>query len=191
MKDRFFYPIASVVIAAIIGLALLPGRGNRGLSGAEILAQGYVLSGNNLQHLTSGPGTLVGFANDEAGMVTHVIASTNLPKNMVAASAGLFGTLGPNYERAFGGKELKITVRARASGDNPLEQFQAAYFTGGAGSSGWKNFALTPEYSDYSFTFTPRKSEGKAGVDYIGIWPGIEGKGQTMDVKFFKVEVAG
>ena len=80
-------------------------------------------------------------------------------------------------------------MRARASGDDPLARFQAAYFSVGAGNSGWKNFALTPEYKDYSFTFTPRKHEGKAGVDYIGIWPGTDGKGQTMDVESFKVEV--
>ena len=170
---------------------MLPGRSLEGLSDEEVLAQGYVLAGPDLQGLTAAPGTLVSFANDEAGAITYAIASTNLPKNMTAASAGLFGTLGPNYERVFGGKTLKITVRARASAINPLERFQAAYFSVGAGDSGWRNYILTPEYKDYSFTFRPRINKGKAGIDYIGIWPGTDGKGQSMDVEYFKVEVVG
>lgn len=163
MKDKLFYPLFVLVVAGIIGVALLPGSGNRGLSRTDILAQGYTLAGADLQKLTTSPGTLADFPNDISGVPTFAVLSANLPQKMAGASAGVFGTLPPNYEQAFAGQTIKVTVSARSREDLPLESFLMAYFTAGAGDSGWRNYALTPDFKDYSFTFAVKKTRRPSG----------------------------
>ncbi len=190
MKDRFFYPLAVLAIMGIIVLSMLPGRSSSGASAEEIIAKGYELSGAGLQKLTAAPGTIINFGNDGNGAIAYAVLASIMPKKLAGASAGVFGTLSPDHEKAFAGKKLKITIAARRSAQDPLETFQMAYFTAGVGDSGWKNFPLTGGFKDYSFTFTPNAPTGKASNDFIGIWPGEAGKHKNMDVRSIKVEVA-
>ncbi len=189
MKDRFFYLVAVIVIAVIIGLALLPGKRVNPVTSEDVLAQGYTLSGDGFLRLTTAPGTLVNFTTNSNGEIIHTEMFTNIPKKMATPSAGVFGLLGPIYEETFSGKPLKITITARAGDEKPLAEFQTAYFSGTA-SSGWQTFALNPEYKDYIFNYTPPKKNKILGQEYIGIWPGQEGRSLTMYVKMIKVEVA-
>ena len=188
MKDRFFYPLAMIVIAAIIGLALVPDKRVVSLTSEDVLAQGYIMSGEAFRRLTTGPGTLVNFVTNDNGEVIHAVMLTNIPKTMATPSAGIFDLLGPVYEEVFSGKPLKITITARAGNENPLTEFQAAYFSGNK-TSDWKPFVLTPEYQDYIFNFTPPKKKKILGQEYVGIWPGLAGRSLTMDVKKIKIEV--
>ena len=188
MKDRYFYPLALLVIAGIIVLALRPGAKPDGPSDADIAENGYSMTGNELERLVAAPGTLVSFETDEFGKVHFAALSSNLPRKMAAASAGVFATLGPQYERVFADKQLKITIVARAGNINPLEKFEAGYFTAGTGDSGWKPFDLGADYHSYSFTFTPQGG-GNPGNDYVGIWPGADGKNKVMNVKSIRIEV--
>ena len=189
MKDRFFYPLAGVVIAGIIALAFLPGGQGPALDKTQILTDGYVLGGNDLTSLYASGGTDFMFVESEGGAEAHAVLSSNLPRNMAPASAGVFATLSSDYEGVFAGQKLQITISAKAAKDNPLERFEAGYFTSGPGDSGWRAFALTPKYKDYSFTFTPGTVNGPPGRDYVGIWPGIEGKKKRMVVRSFTIKV--
>lgn len=190
MKDRYFYPIAILLVIGIVMLGLKPGIKPQGPSDDEILRDGYLMAQNDLEKLVAAPGTLVSFETDSFGKTHYAVLSSNLPRKMAGASAGVFATLGPQYERAFADHGLKITIVARGSTVRPLEEFDAGYFTSGTGDSGWKPFKLGVEYQSYSFEFTP-KSGGKPGNDYVGIWPGKEGKNKSMDVKSIRVEVIG
>ncbi len=189
MKDRFFYPLLLVVLVAVIGLALVPGRKNSGLSPKDILKEGFVLKGADLQKLAAAPGTLLSFKTGADGLTQSALLSTNIPFKMATPSAGVFATLGPNYEKAFGGQKLKLTITARAAGSDPLQSFKAGYFTGGVGKSGWQGFTLGPDYQEYSFTFTPRPPKSTPGNDYFGIWPGDAGDGKTMELKSMRISV--
>jgi len=189
MKDRFFYPLAGVVIAGIIALAFLPGKRESGPDKAKILMDGYALSGNDLTSLYASGGTDFTFTEGQGGEAAYAVLSSNLPRNMAPASAGVFATLSSDYEGAFAGKKLQITIRAKAAKDSPLEQFEAGYFTSGPGDSGWRAFTLTPKYKDYSFTFTPGTVTGPPGRDYVGIWPGVDGKKKRMLVRSFAIKV--
>lgn len=189
MKDRFFYPLLLIAIAVIIGLALLPGRGNSGKSPKDILREGFSLSGPDLQKLTVAPATLISFTSSPDGKTQSALLSTNIPFNMATPSAGIFATLGPNYEKAFGGHKLKITLTARQARDNPLTEFKAGYFTGGVGNSGWHRFTLSPTYQAYSFTYHPNPPKSKPGNDYLGVWPGDAGDGKQMELKSMQIEV--
>lgn len=188
MKDRFFYPLMVVVIGGILALALLPGRVTGGVSDQDVLKNGFVLSGSDLQKMATAPGTALSFPNTQEGAFSYAVMSSNLPRRMAPASAGIFGILGPKYERLFAEEMLRITVSARQGQSNPLDDFEVGYFTVGAGDSGWRAFELTPQFEEYTFTFRPKKS-AEPDNDYVGIWPGVEGRSKTMDVRAIKVEI--
>ncbi|MCF6274334.1 MAG: hypothetical protein L3J05_01045 [Robiginitomaculum sp.] len=189
MRDRFFYPLLVLVIAGVIALGLLPGIRHTNLNPVDIIAEGYSLSGTDLQKLTAAPGTEINFVDGVGDLPLLAVLSSNNPRRFAPASAGVFGTLGPNYEAAFGGHSLEITITARAGRTKPLDEFKAGYFTVGAGDSGWKNFTLSEDFADYSFTFKTNPPNGKPGNDFVGIWPGDEGKGDTMELKSISIEV--
>lgn len=191
MSDRFFYPFVVLLIGAIIAAALFAGGPIRtpAKTPAQIVETGYEVQGEALRNLINSPGTTVNFALDNDGKVSNAVMAAHLGKAEAPPSAGVFVTLGPAYETAFGGKELEITVRAKAGAENPSETFTAQYFTSGTGDSRPEPMNLTGQYQDYSFTFTPKPSAGEPSADYIGIWPSLDGQKRTMDVESIRVKV--
>ncbi len=189
MKDRFFYPLLVLVLVGILALALLPGTRHGNLSPEDISREGYTLSGPDLQKLTAAPGTEVRFVDGVDERPLLAVLLSNNPRKFAPASAGVFGTLGPNYEAGFGGRKLEITITARSGREKPLAEFKAGYFTVGTGDSGWQNFKLGDKFEDYSFTFKTNPPQGKPANDFVGIWPGEDGKSETMELKSIKITV--
>ncbi|PHR91581.1 MAG: hypothetical protein COA69_10310 [Robiginitomaculum sp.] len=188
MRDLIFYPVFILVVLGAIGLAMLPGERSHRPTSQNITLEGYVLAGEDMQRLTQAPGTLMTFETDSKGKVLYAVMSANLPKKLAPPSAGVFDVLNPPYEQAFAGRDLKITITARAGQQNPLEKFQTAYFSSDT-TSGWQVFTLTPDFEDYVFTFTPPAKTGVLGAEYIGIWPGIEGRMKTVEIQNMKIEI--
>ena len=189
MRDRFFYPLLLVVLTAILGLALIPGVKHTEPPPEQIVLDGYTLAGLDLQKLTAAPGTFVRYIDGQSERPLLAVLSSNVPRKIAVPSPGIFGTLGPNYEEAFGARTLKITIVARAGRENALEEFKVQYFTDGIGSSGWRNFTLSNDFQDYSFTYKPKPPKGNPGNDFIGIWPGDEGKKETMELESIRIVV--
>ena len=52
-----------------------------------------------------------------------------------------------------------------------------------------RNYTLTPQFKEYSFTFTVKEQAAAGGNDYFGIWPGVDGESLAMDVKSLRIEV--
>ncbi len=188
MKDRYFYPLAIIVIALIITLALKPGENTGGLTDAQVAAEGYTLDKAALERLTASPGTLLGFRDNALDKSFYAQISSNTPRDMAPPSAGVFATLGPQYERVFANKPLIVEVEARADKDAPLQAFDMGYFTAGAGDSGWKTYKLSDDFATYTLNFTPKASK-EPGSDYVGIWPGVAGTGERMDVRAIRVRI--
>ncbi len=189
MKDRFFYPLLALVITGILYLAIQPGIRHGNLSPEDIASEGYILSGLDLQSLTAAPGTEVSFIDGQNKLPLLAVLLSNNPREFVGKSAGVFGTLGPNYEIGFGGHDIEITITARAGRYKPLSEFDVGYFTVGVGDSRWQRFTLSANFEDYSFIFKPNPPEGKPGNDFVGIWPGDAGKSETMELKSIKIQV--
>jgi len=188
LRDRFFYPLAVALIAAMIGFALSLGTTER-VSDACIWENGFVARGDDLVSLTASPGTTYEFVGATSANPAHVIMMTEISRVDAPASAGVFAALGPDYERALAGHKLRITVRARQGRKNPLKEFDMGYFTAGAGDSQWQRRQLTEDFQNYSFEFTPNLPTADPDLDYLGIWPGDEGKQETIDVEFMRVDV--
>ncbi len=191
MSDRFFYPFIVLLIGAIIAAALYAGGPLKTpeLTPEEIIAQGYIAQGDDLRRLVNAPGTMVRYAVNSDGVVSHAVLSAHQSKENAPPSAGVFVTLGPNYEAAFGGKTLEVTVRAKAGAENPSDEFAMQYFTAGRGDSEEEFFGLTGQYQDYVVIFKTNPPRGEPASDYVGMWPDWDGKKRTMDLQSIRVKV--
>lgn len=180
MKDRFFYPLAALVIFAIIAFAVSL-KTDTAPSNVDL----YERQGVDLAELFPSPGTTVQLS--QTGDDVFAVLSAHMSREIAPPSSGVFGTLGPAYEANFGGSTIRITVRARHSKAVPSALMELGYFTTGVGDSGWQPFKLSNEFVDYSFEFSPNPPS-EDGIDYVGIWPDPEGKGGSIDVQSIKVE---
>lgn len=185
LPDRFFYPFAVIIIAAIIGGALSFGKGEA-TSDRQIINQGWQLAGPDLRDLTISPGSNGAYVDKDGG---YIQLSQYTPDGEGPASIGVFATLGPAHERTFAGRNLKLTLRARAGRINPLKEFDAAYFSMEGPPSGWTTFELGPEWQDYIFNYSPPIIDAIENVDLIAVFPGRKGDNETLDLASIKVEV--
>ncbi|MGJ8558802.1 MAG: hypothetical protein ACSHX3_01060 [Litorimonas sp.] len=184
-RDRFFYPLAVLVIAAIIGVALYFGEGE-GLFDQQIISEGWQLSGPDLNALTVSPGSNGAFVNEEGG---YIQLSQFTPDGEGPTSIGVFATLGPAHERAFAGRDLRLTFRARAGRINPLKTFDVAYYPMEGPPSAWTTFELGSDWQDYTVDYSPPIIDAMENVDLIAIFPGRAGESKTVDLALIKVEV--
>lgn len=190
LKDRFFYPLALIIVIAMIASALSFAQ-KVDLSDETIWQTGYVLEGTDLSRLTSQPGTQAVFNAELGGepafaRLTSTTARVNLPPG-----PGIVASVGPHYERAFAGRSIRLTITARPSRINPLSEFDMGYWTADArkGTTGWKRKALKPGWHDYVIEARPGPMTVKADLDYFSIWPGETADNHSMDVRRMRIEV--
>jgi len=184
-RDRIFYPLALLGIAAIIGIALSFGGGEN-LTDEQIIADGWQLSGPDLNALTISPGSNGAYVDEDGG---YIQLSQFTPDGEGPASVGVFATLGPAHERAFAGRPLQISFRARAGQISPLDQFDVAYYSMEGAPSGWTTFELSSNWEDYTLNYTPPIINAAANVDLIALFPGRTGENKTIDLASIEVEV--
>jgi hypothetical protein len=183
----YFYPLAALLIGGMIAFALSFG-GGAALSDDDILALGWRMEGPALRNLNVSPGTEVRYIDEEGGFVR---LSAFTPFDVGPGSVGVFASLGADYERAFAGREIEISLRVRAADRNGLEAFDTAYFPIEAPASDWQVFRLSPDWQDLSFTFSPDIVAAPPNVDLLSIWPGKAGESLAMDLAQIRIEVVG
>lgn len=183
MKDIFFYPLALLIIAGIIIFALSFKDRLPPLTKTEILAQGFVLENEGLQRLTASPGTMIEFTASGS----KAILTSHIARDIAPPSAGVFATLGEDYESAFAETLLEIQVKARLVDPLQAASLEIGYFSAGSGDSGWKAFALTETVETYTLYFRPGPVLEQKGQDYIGLWP--DPKGQQIPIEVTSISV--
>ena len=189
LKDRFFYPLALALIAGMIWFALSRAQLSDIIS-ADVCKSGYIVEGEDLVFLQAGPGTNYDYFAAQRDNPAYVSLYSHIARDKAdPPSAGVFAPVGYQYAQVFHGKNIRMTIRAKAAHRNPLESFDAGYFSLTAGATQWQTFELTDSFQDYSFDFAPRKTEGPQDIDYFGIWPGVEGNQNMMDVEKFQVKI--
>ena len=190
MPDRFFYPFAALLIAAIIFTALsFSGTLREPVSREAIIRDGFSVEGEGLRALVASPGTQVSFETDANGLIMHAVLSAQTARNLAPPSAGIFIELGPEYEAAFKGRKLRVSALVKAGETLPTESFTFQYYAVGGGQSQEARFPVTNSYEPLSFDYVlPAKRQAPA-ADYVGIWPDIEGKNRTLYLKRIRVEL--
>lgn len=189
LKDRFFYPLAALLAAAMIFFAMSFGERIE-LTDKEIWDKGYVMKGEDLIRLTAQPGTQSVFVAASGGepayaRLTSTVARSALPTD----KPGVFAPLGIDHERAFAERRLRLTITARASAIQGLESFDMGYFTAGSGDSDWIRKDLTSEWSDHVMEYRPGALTEQMGLDHFSMWPGETGELLNMDVREMRIEV--
>jgi len=118
LKDRFFYPLAALIVAAMVVFALSFGI-RVDLTECEIWTDGYAMSGGELVRLTAQPGTQSVFVAASGGEPAYARLTSTAAHDSLPSKPGVFAPIGPQYEQAFATYLLRMTVSARASRPNP------------------------------------------------------------------------
>ena len=188
LKDRFFYPLAALIVFAIIAVSLSFGE-RIDLTDCEIWDKGYTMSGENLGRLTAQPGTQAIFVASAGGESVYARLTSTAARDSLPGGPGVFAPLGPQYERAFAAQNIRMTITARASRLNPLESFDIGYFSAGSEDSGWRRKALSPDWQEYVLDFNPGPLTERRGLDHASIWPGVTAELLNVDIKEIRVVV--
>jgi len=188
LKDRFFYPLAALIVAIMIAVALSFGE-SVDLTECEIWTAGYEMKGEDLARLTAQPGTQAVFVAASGGEPAYARLSSTASRDSLPPGPGVFAPLGPQYERAFASRKLRMTVTARASRMSPLETFDIGYFSAGSGDSGWQRETLSPEWKDYTVEHELGALTDRQGLDHASVWPGETAELLNVDVQNIRVQV--
>lgn len=188
LKDRFFYPLAALIVIVMVVVALSFSESLE-LTEAEIREFGYVMVDEDLIRLTAQPGTQSVFVAAAGGEPAYARLNSTAARNSLPKGPGVFAPLGPEYERAFAGQNIRMIVSARQSRMNGLESFDIGYFSAGSGDSGWKRHDLTPVWKDYVLNFRPGPLTAQVGLDHASVWPGETAELSTVDIKSIRVVV--
>lgn len=180
MKDWLFFPIIILVVCAMVYFALNWGDGPREGRPDE----GWVVQGADLDGLVASPGTFVTMKGVDSAILRADFTADQQP------SQGVFTTLAGSFAKSYSGKKLKLTIRAKAADDNPATKFQMAFLIVPAikGRFGWRDFALTDEFQDFTVTTKLGTFDVNDPVIYFGVWPDAEGKGGQIEVTKFEVK---
>ena len=188
LKDRFFYPLAALLVIGMVFTAMSCAE-DVDLSDSKIWCEGYVMSGENLARLTSQPGTQAVFVVASGTEPAYARLTSTVARASINPKPGVFAPLGPDYERAFATRNLRLTITARASAINGLDAFDMGYFTAGSGDSPWIRKPLTAEWADYVMDYTPGALSKNQGLDHFSIWPGETAELLHMDVREMRADV--
>lgn len=186
MTDRIFFPSALLVAILMVALAVLPGMNavpTGPVSGGNTDYRRIEVSGAQLNRFVAG--------GDVDISIERVDGQPALRIEVEAGTLADDPLRGPHFvldrdlETVFAGREIQVTVRARAADRFGAEQMRVNYSVGAAIESGWQTFTVTREFTDQSFTWTPPpRAEGTdAGYDYLGIRPVVPEKQRAIYVQ--------
>lgn len=184
MKDWFFYPLFIVVAGAMVWFALQYGDRE------EIdPSQGFVIEGTLLQMLTASPGTSLSLEGDGINPISSAVMGADFKSN-VQPSAGVFAVLGPEYSKAYAGKDLVLTVRAKAADDKPSEKFMIGFFPYTTGRVKWQTFEPSADYENFTISTTLGPYNAEQPEIYFGVWPDKDGQSRSIEVQRYEVRLS-
>lgn len=193
MKDRIFFPLALLVAAGMVGIAILPGVGRLPTGAVTGDGQNYneiTVKGAYLNKIIAG-----------GDATTRLIDGPSGQKQLyIEAEAGVLDSapeLGPHFRLAadmevqFSGFTVRCMVRARPADTHGALQMETNYSAGRVGDSGWQVFDLQRDFQDFSFEYDVPLAEGDQGVDYFGIRPVVPEKTRALIVEEVRFERLG
>jgi hypothetical protein len=181
MRDYLFFPIAGLVLLAMIAAAVAPGPAyqRRAMAALGDPDTGLLIEGETLSTFQIPEGISLDVIETENGPAARIAAFKRY--DTPPESAGAFLTLPTDFETAFAGRTIRVSVQARRSAENGSPHFRLRYIAG-AGQPGddWRDVAVDGSLRTYEFDWTLPPTDGAA--DYIGIWPDPEGLGRSIEI---------
>lgn len=184
MKDRLFYPLALATALVIISAAIAPGLGalpTGSISGGGTDYSEIIVEGDDLNRIIGGGESKIELLNDGAKRALRIeVRAGTLPD---APELGPHFRLAADIENVFSGKTVEIIMRVKPSSRYGAMRFVANYSTGKNGESGWTEFALKPEYDDYTLIYDVPLRGAEQGVDYLAIRPVTPEKTRAIEIE--------
>lgn len=185
LSDRFFIPLALLIVAAIIWGALQyrPAGQDPVVSDDRL-----VIEGSALAQLIPGPGTEVVF--DPAapgGPVARATATSSLEASGTL-SAGVGAVVPAVFETAVIGQSIELAVSLRSS-DPELNEVAIGYFVVGDGDTGWRTLQIPADGSPLILRHTIPATAPRGNNDWIGIWPDTAGAGRGVVIERLEVTI--
>jgi hypothetical protein len=177
LPDWVFYPFAALVCGGMIAGALSLGETVR-RTPEEIRTEGLTFEGDQLNAVTTGNGLTATLLSQGDDIYLQIFAERG-PLDGIQ-SAGAFFALSPEELQALSGHRVRLTVRARATGERAAEGLRVNFFTPGVGQEAWQRFEVTDEYSDIVVDMVPPECSWSFG--YVGLWPDWSSDADTVDI---------
>lgn len=197
MKDWIFFPLALLVAAAFVFVAINPlaVRAPSGpVSGGGRNVEDVTVKGEELRRFVTGDtGDFGGLSFEEADGAVVLKISRLAEQKYESPRSGPHLIIDQDIEFAFASRPIEIIVEARSVGDFAATDFEVNYMAsaGENGQSGWHKFTLTREFAPYAIQWeTPSRAAGE-GYDYIGVRPVAPDKRRTMEIKSVRLHATG
>lgn len=176
MPDRFFFPLAGLLVLAMVFLAIQPGIGR--LPTGSVAGDGtnydrIVIEGPYLNKVMAGGEAETKIVRRAGGAYAlQITAAADALASGV--EEGPHFRLAPDIETQFSGRMVRVTVRARPAAAAGASEVQVNYSAGRVGQSGWRVFDLATGNGTYSFDYLVPVMSGEQGVDYVGVRPVVK-----------------
>lgn len=182
MSDRVFFPLAILLAALLVLLALQPAFGRLPSGPVSVGDMDYSqveVAGLQLNRLRAGGDADIELVRDgpEAPYLRIETLAGQLTEDPLR---GPHFELAADLEVQFSGFEMTIEVRARPGEERGAEQMMVNYSTGRDGESGWHVFDLKPDWETFSFTYRVPVKSGENALDYLAIRPVTPDKSRTL-----------
>jgi hypothetical protein len=138
-----------------------------------------VFDGRDPTVFEGSPGNPIRFASDAEGEYARISSATS--------AAGARAVIGPGLAERLAGRTVRVTLLARASGENGAANLRFAYQSGVA-ISHWQAAELTGSYGTYGMIWRVPAADNR-GSDFLLIEPGIPGDGTSTDVRSIKIDI--
>ncbi len=190
LRDRLFFPLAILLAAALVALAISPALGQNptgAVTGDGVDYDRVVIEGDYLHKVYAGGDAITKVQRGPDGR----------EQLLIQALMGVLDEtpeLGPHFrlaadiEQQFSGRTVRVIVRAKPAPDRGATQMQINYSAGRVGESGWKVFDLKPDFSDFAFDTKVPVIEGDQGFDYVAIRPVVPEKSRAILVERITIE---
>jgi hypothetical protein len=190
MRDRIFFPLAGLLVILMVFLALQPGIGQLptgAVAGDGVSYDRIVIEGAYLNKVIAGGEARTRLQRlPDKRYVLQIDADVDALAD--APELGPHFRLAPDIEQQFSTKKIRVTVRARPAENQGAMEMKVNYSTGRAGESGWHEFALQPDFADFSFEYDVPAAVGDQGVDYIAVRPVVPSKRRGILVERITLE---
>ncbi|MEO1040265.1 MAG: hypothetical protein AAFX09_12035 [Pseudomonadota bacterium] len=179
LPDWLFFPIAGLLVAALVYLAMQIRPAG---ASAEVSDTRFQLEGAALSTFIPGPGTRVSFTPEAAGGAAARMTANASMETSGRLSAGVGAVVPPEFEARVIGRTIRVEVEMRSLNDT-LTSAHIGYFTVGGGDSGWREVEIGPDYQVTSFQHEIPAREQPNDQEWVGIWPDEEGRARSLLVR--------
>ncbi len=190
VSDRIFLPLFILTLAVIVYSAFAfgprPDNSKGPLDGDPL--EGFVLEGDNLNIIGTGPGLTMEVIDDPVDGKFIRTASGQTPTQGIR-SAGTFVAILPDLGQAWQGHTVYAAVTLRQSEENGSDDVMFRYYAVDRGNGKPVQCPVSKDWSAcYLSHFVPT-SDKPPNMSFIGIWPDTRGLSRFVDINRIEVQI--